>query len=210
MEHFKKYFVTAIGTDIGKTLVSAILVDVLKADYWKPIQCGNLEFTDSDFIRKFTEVKIHPEKYIFKKAASPHIASVEENENIDLKKISIPVIENHLVIEGAGGMMVPLNDKNDLVIDIAKENNLDLIIVSSFYLGSINHTLLSLEYAKQNKMKVAILIFTGEIIPSSLAAVKNFYPELRIGFIPKIENITKENIKIVSEEFKKKYLNELV
>lgn len=210
MGEFKKYFVTAIGTDVGKTVVSSILVNALNADYWKPIQCGNLDFTDSDFISKNTEGKVHPEKYIFKKPASPHIASLEENRMIDLKEIAIPKIENHLIVEGAGGIMVPLNDKNDLVIDIAKENSLPLIVVTSFYLGSINHTLLSLEYAKQNKLKVSMLIFTGDVIPSSLSSIKNFFPELKMGFVPKIDNITKENIKIASEEFKKKYLHELV
>jgi dethiobiotin synthetase len=210
MEKFKKYFVTAIGTDIGKTLVSSILVNALKADYWKPIQCGNLDYTDSDFIRKHTNSWVHPEKYCFKMPASPHIASTEENENIELKKILIPSIKNHLIIEGAGGMMVPLNEKNDLVIDIAKKNNLPLIIVSSFYLGSINHTLLTLEYAKQNKLKVAMLIFSGEIVPSSLEAIKNFFPDLKIGFVPKIENLSKEKLIIASEEFKKDYLYELV
>lgn len=210
MGEFKKYFVTAIGTDVGKTVVSSILVNVLNADYWKPIQCGNLDSTDSDFIRKNTDVKVHQEKYVFKKPASPHIASLEENVMIDLNEIITPVMKNHLIIEGAGGMMVPLNDRNDLVIDIAKKNNFPVIIVSSFYLGSINHTLLSLEYAKQNKLLVCMLIFTGEIIPSSLSAIKNFFPDIKIGFVPKIAIMTKENIKIASEEFKNKYLHELV
>ena len=210
MEKFKKYFVTAIGTDVGKTLVSSILVNALKADYWKPIQCGNLDSTDSDFIRNHTNAWVHPERYCFKMPASPHIASIEENENIELKKISIPNINNHLIVEGAGGMMVPLNDKNDLVIDIAKQNNLPLIVVSSFYLGSINHTLLNLEYAKQNKLSVAMLIFSGEIVPSSLSAIKNFFPDLRIGFVPKIEKLTKESLAFASEEFKKYYWHELV
>ena len=210
MEKFKKYFVTAIGTDVGKTLVSSILVNALKADYWKPIQCGNLDSTDSDFIRNHTNAWVHPERYCFKMPASPHIVSIEENENIELKKISIPNINNHLIVEGAGGMMVPLNDKNDLVIDIAKQNNLPLIVVSSFYLGSINHTLLTLEYAKQNKLTVAMLIFSGEIVPSSLSAIKNFFPYLKIGFVPKIEKLTKESLAFASEEFKKYYLHELV
>lgn len=85
-----------------------------------------------------------------------------------------------------------------------------MIIVSSFYLGSINHTLLTLEYAKQNKLKVAMLIFSGEIVPSSLEAIKNFFPDLKIGFVPKIENLSKEKLIIASEEFKKDYLYELV
>ena len=85
-----------------------------------------------------------------------------------------------------------------------------MIVVSSFYLGSINHTLLTLEYAKQNKLSVAMLIFSGEIVPSSLSAIKNFFPDLKIGFVPKIENLSKEKLLIASEEFKKDYLHELV
>lgn len=210
MGEFKKYFVTAIGTDVGKTLVSSILVNALNANYWKPIQCGNLDFTDSDFIRKNSNVKVYPEKYIFKKPASPHIASMEENVLIDLKEIKIPEGDKHLIIEGAGGMLVPLNDKNELVIDIAKENNLPLIMVTSFYLGSINHTLLSLEYAKQNNLKIAMLIFTGDVIPSTLTAIKNFFPDLKLGFVPKLDEISQKSISMVADDFKNKYLHELV
>jgi len=209
MEEFKKYFITAIGTDIGKTVVSAILCNALKADYWKPIQCGGLDFTDSDFIRLNTDQRVWEEKYKLHLAASPHIAASSENIGIDLSSIQIPKPTNHLIVEGAGGMMVPLNDKNDLVIDIAKKNNLPLIIVSSFYLGSINHTLLTLEYARNNHLKIAMLIFSGEKNESSLSAIRNFFPEIKIGFVSKLEVVNKESILTASNEFQLNYLNEL-
>lgn len=206
----KAYFVTAIGTDIGKTLVSSILVNALEADYWKPVQCGNLDFTDSDFIRKYTEQKVFPEKYKFSLPASPHQASSEENVHIQISDFSLPETTRKLIVEGAGGMMVPLNSKNDLVIDIARKWELPLIVVSSFYLGSINHTLLTLEYAQTNHMNVAMLIFTGENNPASLEAIRHFFPNLKIGFIPKLEVVNEQNIHLASKEFAKNYLHELV
>lgn len=204
------YFVTAIGTDIGKTLVSSILVNALEADYWKPVQCGNLDFTDSDFIRKYTEYKVFPEKYRFQLPASPHQASAEEKVTIEMNDFLLPETTRPLIVEGAGGMMVPMNDKNDLVIDIARKLNLPLIIVSSFYLGSINHTLLTLEYAQTNHLKVAMLIFSGETNSASLKAIRSFFPKLKIGFVPRIDSLTKENIQIASQDFAKKYRHELV
>lgn len=210
MMKIPSYFVTAIGTDIGKTLVSSILVNALEADYWKPVQCGNLDFTDSDFIRKYTEYKVFPEKYRFQLPASPHQASAEEKVTIEMNDFLLPETTRPLIVEGAGGMMVPMNDKNDLVIDIARKLNLPLIIVSSFYLGSINHTLLTLEYAQTNHLKVAMLIFSGETNSASLKAIRSFFPKLKIGFVPRIDSLTKENIQIASQDFAKKYRHELV
>jgi dethiobiotin synthetase len=207
---YKKYFVTAIGTDIGKTMVSAVLCNALKADYWKPIQCGSLDFTDSDFVRKYSDQKVFDEKYKLSLPASPHWAALSEGKFIDLNSINIPDTTNHLIIEGAGGMMVPINEKNDLVIDIAKNNDLPIIIVSSFYLGSINHTLLTLEFAKFHNLKIAMLIFSGDVNESSLSAIKSFFPELKIGFIPKLDSISKDTVMLASENFKLNYLNELV
>jgi dethiobiotin synthetase len=115
-----------------------------------------------------------------------------------------------LIVEGAGGMMVPLNNKNDLIIDIAKKNSIPLIVVSSFYLGSINHTLLTLEYAKRNGLSVAMLIFTGERNDSSLEAIKNFFPEIKMGFVPFMNSFSKEEIRKAAEKFSENYLHELV
>lgn len=210
MKGKKKYFITAIGTDIGKTIVSAVLCEAMQADYWKPIQCGNLDFTDSDFIRKNTGQNVFAETHKFQLAASPHLASKQENVFIDLEKLVFPETDNDLIIEGAGGMMVPLNDKNDLIIDIAKKNSIPLIVVSSFYLGSINHTLLTLEYAQLNGLNVAMLIFTGERDDSSLVAIRNFFPKIKVGFVPHMNSISKEEIKKASEKFSENHLYELV
>ncbi len=105
------FFVTGIGTDIGKTVVSAVLVEALKADYWKPIQCGNLDFTDADFIKEYTihHQTIHSEEYLFAEPVSPHLAAKLDNKFIDLQYIKIPNTNNYLIVEGAGGLFVPIS-----------------------------------------------------------------------------------------------------
>ena len=129
-----KYFVTGIGTDIGKTVISAMLVERLQAEYWKPVQAGNLEDSDSHFIQEFTNCKkIHPEQFKLTEPMSPHAAAKIDGIEINLTDFDIPQTNSPLIIEGPGGLMVPLND-NDLVLDLAKHLNLEVIIVSQNYL----------------------------------------------------------------------------
>jgi dethiobiotin synthetase len=138
------YFVTAIGTDSGKTLASAILCKALAADYWKPVQAGYP--TDSETVKNLVQspqVHIHSERYIFKTPASPHAAAALESVHIGLQDFTLPnKISSNLIIEGAGGCLVPLNDR-DFVIDLASKFQAEVILVSNLYLGSINHTLLT-------------------------------------------------------------------
>jgi dethiobiotin synthetase len=155
------YFVTAIGTDSGKTVVSAILCKALDADYWKPVQAGFP--TDAETVRSLlgnTASKIHPEQYLLKTPASPHAAAALENIEIKLENFVVPHHTSHLIIEGAGGCLVPLNDQN-FVIDLATEFKAEIVLVSNLYLGSINHTLLTWEALKQRKLKVKGIIFNG-------------------------------------------------
>lgn len=156
-----KYFITAIGTDSGKTLVSAILVTALKANYWKPIQAGTP--SDTDVLRNWfapEQVKFYNEAYVLKKAASPHDAAAEEGIAINLKEIIIPESNKPLVIEGAGGLMVPLNDR-EFMIDLAIYTEAEIILVANLYLGSINHTLLSVDLLKRRGCNVKGIIFNG-------------------------------------------------
>jgi dethiobiotin synthetase len=156
------YFVTAIGTDSGKTLASAILCKALGADYWKPVQAGYP--TDSETVKSLladTPSKIHKETYVFKTPASPHAAATLENVGITLNDFKMPGHAKDLVIEGAGGCLVPLND-HDFVIDLAVKFNGEVILVSNLYLGSINHTLLSWEALKKRNLKVKGIIFNGQ------------------------------------------------
>lgn len=159
----KRIVIAGIGTEIGKTFISSILVEALQADYWKPVQAGSLDQTDTDFVRQNTSNTVsvfHPEGYRLAEPMSPHAAAAADGINISLSSLSIPFTNNHLVIELAGGLMVPLNN-NDLNIDLLEQWQLPVLLISRNYLGSINHTLLSLEVLKQRNINVAALIFNG-------------------------------------------------
>ncbi|MDN5199872.1 dethiobiotin synthase [Fulvivirgaceae bacterium BMA10] len=156
------YFVTAIGTDSGKTVVSAILIEALKADYWKPVQAGYP--TDSTVIKELlpnANITFHRERYLLNTPASPHAAAKIDHVEINLNDFKVPETKRNLVIEGAGGLMVPLNDK-DMVHDLIPVCKAEVILVANLYLGSINHTLLSINLLKQKGYKVKGIIFNGE------------------------------------------------
>ncbi|MCL5246756.1 dethiobiotin synthase [Cellulophaga sp. 20_2_10] len=158
----KQIFVTGISTEVGKTVVSAILTEALKADYWKPIQAGDLDASDSHKIADFisnSKTVIHKNSYALQTPMSPHAAAEIDGVVIEVDKIVAPKTNNHLVIEGAGGLLVPLNN-NDTIIDII-DPSYQVVVVSRHYLGSINHTLLTVNYLEERGFKVSI-IFSGE------------------------------------------------
>jgi dethiobiotin synthetase len=196
----KKYFITGIGTGVGKTIVSAILTEALKADYWKPIQCGDLENTDSDLLRKLIsndKTRIHPEAYKFKTAASPHYAAASEKVKIDIAKIIVPETKNDLVIEGAGGLLVPLNEEN-LMIDLVKKLDAEVILVSQNYLGSINHTLLSVEALKSRNIRVKGIVFNGNSQLSSEEYILDHTGIKLLFSIPHLPEINKEIVRNIA------------
>ena len=163
----KRYFVTGIGTGIGKTIVSAMLAEALEADYWKPVQAGNIE-TDSEFVRQVIsnpKSVVHPELYSLVMAASPHIAARNEGLRIETQfiKDNIPQTANTLIIEGAGGLMVPLNDTR-FVSDLVAELDATVILVSRNYLGSINHSLMTAMICRQKGLPVAGWIFNDQYL----------------------------------------------
>jgi len=161
------YFVTAIGTDSGKTFVSAILTEMLQADYWKPIQAGFPKDTDAvKALVSNEKTRFHPEAYILNTPASPHAAAIIDNIVIDLDQIKPPATERDLIIEAAGGILVPLNEE-DVVLDIYDNLNAEIILVSNLYLGSINHTLLTAEMIKSRGYRVKGIIFNGPSNPES-------------------------------------------
>jgi dethiobiotin synthetase len=183
----KKYFVSGIGTDIGKTVISAILCEALKASYWKPIQAGDLQNTDANKVTNLcpSNIEIIPEVFKLKTPASPHFASKIDEISINLNDFTLPQTNNNLIIEGAGGLMVPINSSGDLIIDLIKQLNTPVILVSRHYLGSINHTLLSLELLKQKQIQVEILIFVGEKNDATESIIKLKFSDIkthRIGF----------------------------
>lgn len=160
----KQFIVTGIGTNIGKTVVSAILAQAFKASYWKPIQAGELDNSDSIKVKQWCDnsVSILPEFVRLKNPLSPHIASEMEGIQLTISDFSIPEVIGDLIIESAGGLMVPINNEGLLFIDLIQEWNLPVILVSKHYLGSINHTLLSAEVSKSKNIKVEGIIFVGD------------------------------------------------
>ncbi|TRX40499.1 dethiobiotin synthase [Flavobacterium restrictum] len=169
-----KLFITGISTDVGKTIASAILVEALQADYWKPIQAGDLDNSDSHKIKNYIsndKTVIHENSYKLNTPASPHLAAELDGITIDLKKIIEPKTQNHLVIEGAGGVFVPLNS-SDCVIDLIQPDY-KVIVVSRHYLGSINHTLLTIEALQNRKITVAGILFSGNENQATEAIILN-------------------------------------
>ncbi|MES2747583.1 MAG: dethiobiotin synthase [Bacteroidota bacterium] len=167
-----KLFITGIGTDVGKTIAAAIITQALEADYWKPIQAGDLENSDSHKIAQYISndtTTIHENSYKLNTPASPHLAAELDGISIDLQHITEPKTKNHLVIEGAGGVLVPLNT-TDCVIDLIKKDY-KVIVVSRHYLGSINHTLLTIEALQNRKIAVAGILFSGDENKASEAII---------------------------------------
>ncbi|WP_374461478.1 dethiobiotin synthase [Chryseobacterium taeanense] len=198
-------FVTGIGTEVGKTVCSAILTKYFNADYWKPVQSGDLEFSDSMKIISWTNENTicYPETYRLKLAASPHQSAKEEGIEIDLNKFKIPQTQKNLIIEGAGGLMVPLND-NELMIDLIEKLNVPVALVVKNYLGCINHTLLSIMVLNQRKIKLKYLILNGNFPQDTeRIIVKNIHPKTTIIRIPYLKEIIKQQIETATKELEK-------
>ncbi|MFT5228934.1 MAG: dethiobiotin synthetase [Glaciecola sp.] len=175
----KKIIVAGIGTEIGKTVCSAILCEALKADYWKPVQAGELENSDSHTISSLVsnpEIIIHPESYRLTNPMSPHAAASLDGIAIDISTISIPESKKNMVIELAGGLFVPLNN-NSLNIDWIEKSGLPVILVSQYYLGSINHSLLSWEALKNRNIPMLGFIFNGKKVQSTFDIIMKYTGE---------------------------------
>ncbi|MFA6946965.1 MAG: dethiobiotin synthase [Pedobacter sp.] len=189
-------FITGIGTGVGKTIVSAILVEKLKADYWKPVQSGDLENSDTAFVRSLVSnasSKFHPEAYRLTQPFSPHKSAALDGLRIEPSQFVLPETDNQLIIEGAGGLMVPLNE-DFLMIDLIKQLNADVILVSKNYLGSINHTLMSATILKSYQIPLKGLIFSGEQDTDSESCICR-YLNLEAWHFPFFKGLNNEAIK---------------
>lgn len=198
----KPLFITGIGTDVGKTVVSAVLVEKLKADYWKPVQSGDLINSDTEKVRHLVANRksvFHQEAYRLNQPFSPHKSAALDGIEIDLQSISVPQTSNRLIIEGAGGLMVPLNNKH-YIVDLIKLFEAEVILVVKHYLGSINHTLLSLELLKSKNIPIKGVIFNGESDSYSEQAIFEHSKVSRLGNIPFIEALSAEKIAILGKE----------
>ncbi len=201
-----KLFVTGIGTDVGKTIVSAILTETLEADYWKPVQAGELETGDSHTVTNLisnTKTTIHPNAYALNTPMSPHAAAKIDGVSVDLQKIVTPETSNNLVIEGAGGLLVPLNDKQTILDLIHPDYK--VIVVSRHYLGSINHTLMTIELLQQKGFDVSV-VFNGDEHLSTENIIKEMTGVKVLGRIENEpyfdKNVVKEYAQIFSEKLK--------
>lgn len=184
-------FITGIGTNVGKTLVSAVLCEVLEADYWKPVQTGIEEGRDIDTVRSLvssSKTSFHPSAYELKLPASANIAADAENVVIDLEKIKIPETENHLIIEGAGGLLVPISDDKTF-LDFILANRLPVVIVISSYLGCINHSLLTFSVLKRYNVPIRCAILNGNFDEAVIKTLKNFVavPFIEIAHTEKVD-----------------------
>lgn len=199
----KRIFVTGIGTDIGKTVVSAVLVEALKADYWKPVQTGSFFSRDTVEVKRIvsnTKSQFHPESYLLKQPMSPHAAAELEGVEIQMDQIRLPDTKNHLIIEGAGGLMVPLN-KQYFMIDLIQKFNADVILVVKNYLGSINHTLLSIDVLKNRGVNIMGIVINEEPHELSENIILQYSGLKLLGRINKEGMIKKEVIERYAKGF---------
>ena len=201
----QRIFITGIGTGVGKTISSAVMVEALQADYWKPVQCGNLELGDSELVKgllRSDNSKIHPEAYRLKLASSPHYAAKAENVEIKLGSFNLPITDTRLIIEGAGGLMVPLNEK-DVVIDLIVKLKTPAILIVRNYLGSINHTLLSIDALAQNGVELLGVIFSGDNFLDNEEIIQQLGKVKVLGHIDEAKEINNHFIKQQAKKMRK-------
>ncbi len=201
----RTYFITGIGTEVGKTIAAAIVTEALEADYWKPIQAGDLENSDTHKVKRLISNKktvFHDNAFSLKTPMSPHAAAEIDGVEISGKKMKQPKTKNHLVIEGAGGLLVPINDR-ETIADLIKPEH-QVILVSRHYLGSINHTLLSVEAIKSRGLTCAGIIFSGEENSSTESIIKKMTGVPVIGRIDQEPYFDRNVILEYADKFRKK------
>lgn len=199
-----KIFVTGIGTEVGKTVISAILTEALQADYWKPVQAGDLQHSDTHKVVELisnSKSNFHEETYRLNRPMSPHAAAERDGVEMELSGFHIPETINHLVIEGAGGLMVPIN-KQDCIIDLIEQIEAEVVLVSRNYLGSINHTLLSIEALQNRNITIKGILFNSSENKDTESIILSMSGVRCLGRIDEEETIDKDVILKYAEQFK--------
>ncbi|MCZ2204442.1 dethiobiotin synthase [Bartonella sp. A05] len=192
----RQIFISGTDTNVGKTLISAWIALHTGFSYFKPIQTGLKEGVDSYEVQRLSDVKIYPEIYAYKEPLSPHLAAKIENDTIDIEKIILPQ-RNNLIIEGVGGVFVPINNTY-LMIDLIKKLGAPVILVSRTRLGTINHTLLSLEALRSRNIRVLGVIMNGEQNIQNCDAIE-FYGRIPIlAEFPELEIVNNNTLKNVA------------
>lgn len=200
----RSIFVTGTGTGVGKTVVSAVLAESLGADYWKPIQAGGLDSSDTMKVKSLVSnqgIVFHEEAYCLSQPMSPHAAAAIDGVEIKISKIVFPETDNTLIIEGAGGLMVPLN-QHELMIDLIEKSEAETVLVVQNYLGSINHTLLSIEVLKSRNITVLGIIFNGKENKSSETFILAHSGICCLGRIPEEQVIDRFMVQRNAEKFR--------
>lgn len=198
------FAVVGIHTNIGKTIVSAVLTEALNADYWKPVQAGGLEFTDTMQVQELvsnSKSVFHAERHLLKEAMSPHAAAALESIKIDLKDFEIPETQNTLLIETAGGLMSPITE-SETVLDFVKHYSLPIVLVAEAYLGSINHTLLCLDVIKHHKIDIRAVIFNGIRNVESEDFIKSYSDVKNIIYVNHLPDLNAAALKSEAEKIK--------
>jgi len=195
------FFVTGTDTDVGKTFVSAILVSGLDAHYWKPIQSGLDPCTDRQWIEEKTGMppdRFFPETYLFKEPVSPHLAAQLENIEIDFETIKLPKQKSckHLIVEGAGGLMVPVNSSL-FIVDLIKHLKLPVLVVARSSLGTINHTLLTLEKLREKEIDVLGVVMNGIENTNNRLAIEKYGKVRVLAEISPMQTVNATNLKQV-------------
>jgi len=196
--------IVGIGTDVGKTVVSAIFSEALSACYFKPIQAGDLDNTDSMTVDQLTSdhVEIAPELFRLQIPMAPHGAAKIDGVEMRLSDLELPQTERLIVLEGAGGLMVPLNEYHETFLDVYKKAALPVVIVSRHYLGSINHTLLTMDRLKSEGLKIAGIVFVGDENTVTEAIIERNTGVQQLARIPWTETLNPEFVKKQSEKLK--------
>ncbi|MEM8907829.1 MAG: dethiobiotin synthase [Bacteroidota bacterium] len=200
----KHYFITGIGTEVGKTVASAVLVQALQTNYWKPVQCGDLDWSDSHKIEAWVShpVQIFPETHRLFHPMSPHAAAKRAGVEIQLTDFQWPQSDRPILVEGAGGLLVPLNQQ-DLMLDLIRHLQIEVIVVSRHYLGSINHTLLTMDVLKKAGLPVKGLLFNGDENPDTESIIeRHIGADLVLGHLPNLPTIDPTQIAKAAEHLR--------
>lgn len=199
----RQFVIAGTDTDVGKTVIASILAGGLQSSYWKPIQSGLNDYTDTEMVTTLSglpEDLILPEAYRLKTPVSPHAAAALDGITIDPSRLKLPQIEGRLIIEGAGGLMVPIND-DTLLIDIIRTWGLPVLLVASTRLGTINHTLLSLAALKSHGIDVVGVVMNGPPDRISSLAIERYGRIKVLATIPPLPAVTAETIKNSFKQF---------
>lgn len=201
----EKIFVSGTDTDIGKTVISSMLTLGWHAGYWKPVQSGILPHTDTEYVRNLTGLEdshFYPESYVLREPMSPHASAEIDGVEIKMDNIQVPEFsQDHLVIEGAGGLIVPLN-REEMIIDLIKKLDIPVLLVAKSGLGTLNHTLLSIEALRRRGLELWAVVMNGERHPSNEEAIRYYGAVERLITVEPLRDLNHNNLK---KEFQKQF-----